>query len=329
MANVLTVASKELSDIVRGKRFILLVAVFGLVMTAAVVTTYLSQTSGTGQPGQIGLAQGFLGAAGYSLVSMMTYFAPIMGLALGFDVISGEREKGTLKITLAQPVFRDTVINGKFLAALGAVSLATVIVSLVEVGGSTLVLGITPSSEDILRLMLFMLFVILFAMTYYGIGAFLSTATKKTSQSVIIGVVLWAAFAFIIPIIAQLVASSLVPISFRPGGNSTFSPGSGFTPDSTYITAMRNRSSIIQMISSVSPNFHFSQIAQYVLGVYSSITMGPGGGGIGPGTGQTAQTTVSIIGSLGYTWPNILVLALATTITFVASYLLFTRQEIR
>ncbi|MCX8188678.1 MAG: ABC transporter permease [Nitrososphaeria archaeon] len=31
----------------------------------------------------------------------MSSFAPIIGLALGFDAISGEREKGTLKIVLA------------------------------------------------------------------------------------------------------------------------------------------------------------------------------------------------------------------------------------
>jgi len=324
MPDMFTVASKEFSDIVRGKRFLVLVVVFGLVMTAAVATTYLTGIQSVGQ--QVGQPLGFLGVAGRNLVTMMAYFAPIMGLALGVDAISGEKEKGTLKITLAQPVFRDTLINGKFLAALFAISSATLIASLVELGGSVLALGITPTGEDVARLMIFLLFSIIFAMTYYGIATFLSTVSRRTAQSVIIGVLLWAIFAFVISIIASTVANILVPISFSAfrGGNAT----AGLSPTElqTLQAEESARAAITASISSVTPNYHFSRIAQYILNIplYT-------GFGIGRGVlpGQTAETSVTVMQSLVSAWPNMLVLVLATALAFIASYAIFTRQEVR
>jgi len=320
MPDMFTVASKEFSDIVRGKRFLILVVVFGLVMTAAVATTYLTGIQAAGVPGRAGMARGFLGAAGINLATMVGYFAPIMGLALGFDAISGEREKGTLKVTLAQPVFRDTVINGKFLAALLAISLATGIASIVDIGGSVLVLGITPTVEDVARFMLFLLFSILFAMTYYGIAVFLSTVLKRTTQSVIIGVVLWAVFTFVIPIVSSLVAFAFMPIRgvFTPGQNRTQS-----REEMERLTEeLRKRTAITETINSVTPNHHFTRIAQSVLQAYAGM-------GMNPGAGQSVVRTVSITESLFSAWPNILVLTLTTVLAFIASYIVFTRQEIR
>ena len=312
MANVFTVASKEFSDIVRGRRFLILVVVFGLVMTAAMATVYLTVIQLVEQLGYA-MPRGFLGIAAFMLVSMMSYFAPIMGLALGCDSVSGEREKGTLKITLAQPVFRDTLINGKFLAALFAISLATLIASLVEIGSSVLVLGITPTGEDVARLMLFLLFSILFAMTYYGIAAFLSTVSKRTTQSVIIGVVIWAVFTFVIPVVATLVAFVLMPMRFTPGQSQE--------EMERFAEELRKRTAIMETINSVTPNHHFTRIANYILQAYAGM--------MSPGAGQPVVRTVSIIESLVSAGPNILVLTLTTVLAFIASYMLFTRQEVR
>jgi ABC-2 type transport system permease protein len=311
MPSTFTVALKEFSDIVKGRRFIILVVVFGLLLTVAIASVYLIVVQNI--PG-VAMPRGFLGRAAYTLVSMMSYFAPIIGLALGFDAISGEREKGTLKIVLAQPVYRDIVINGKFLAAFLAITLATSIASIVSIGGSILVLGVTPTTEEAARLALFVVFSILFAMTYYGIAILLSTISKRTTQSMIVGVVLWAIFSFVIPIIASLVAFTIRPIRFAQNITSP-------EERQRLIEEMRSRTAITETINSFTPNYHFSRIAQYILNVYAGIM-------IGPRTPANVRN-VSIIESLTSAWPNILVLVLVTAITFIASYMVFMRQEIR
>jgi|YelNatPaOPRAMG01_1025707.scaffolds.fasta_scaffold00722_29 ABC-2 type transport system permease protein len=323
MPSVFTVASKEFSDIVKSKRFLILITIFVLLVIVAQTTVYMSISSSR----QGALPRGFLGSAAYSLVTIMSYFAPIVGIALGFDIISGEREKGTLKIVLAQPIYRDMVFNGKFIAAFLAVSLAVLVASVVNVGGAIVALGITPSAEDIIRLSLFMIFSILFAMTYYAISAFLSTVSKRSSQSIIVGVILWATFVFIIPVLASLVASALVPISFRPQ-NITRTNMTTFRPPEMqqYTSQMMARAQITSLINSFTPNYHFTRLAEYVLGVYAGIGARVGGGVIiSPGSSASTSLAANLVSA----WPNILVLATVTVLLFIASYMLFTRQEIR
>jgi len=92
------------------------------------------------------------------------------------------------------------------------------------------------------------------------------------------------------------------------------------------VMAERARSAITTSISSVSPNYHFNRIAHYILNIplYT-------GFGMGPQTDQPGQTqtTTTVMQSLASAWPNMLVLTLATVLMFIASYMLFTRQEIR
>ncbi|MEM3826521.1 MAG: ABC transporter permease subunit [Nitrososphaeria archaeon] len=323
MPSVFTVASKEFSDIIKSKRFLILVTIFVLLVIVAQGTVYVSVSSST----QRALPRGFLGSIAYSLVTIMSYFAPIVGLALGFDVISGEREKGTLKIVLAQPIYRDMVFNGKFIAAFLSVSLAVLVSSVVNVGIAIVALGISPPPEDVVRLIIFMIFSILFAMTYYAISAFLSTATRRSSQSIIVGVILWAVFVFIIPVIASLVASALVPVSFTPQ-NITRSNATTFRPPEMqqYTSQMAARAQISSLINSFTPNYHFTSIAHYVLGVYAGA--GTIAGGRIP-TAPSSSASTSLVMNLFSAWPNILVLTTLTIVLFIASYTLFIRQEIR
>lgn len=301
MANVFTVASREFSEIVRSKRFLILIVIFGLVMIIPMVTIYVQIIQMMPDMPGVPMPVGFLGMMGFMLSSILSTFAPVMGVALGCDTISGEREKGTLKLVLAQPVFRDTVINGKFVAATSAVSLAVLITSLATIGVITTVIGVTPTAEEALRIALFLPFTVLFTMTYYGIAAFLSTTLKKTSQSVILSVTVWAVFTFVIPVIASFIAIMIAPPPFVPGQQGAEYDVAGYL-------------AVIETISSITPNYHFGKIGQYLLGLYAN---------------TPAQQEASIMSSLMHAGPNILVLVIVTALVFIASYIAFTRQEVR
>lgn len=45
----------------------------------------------------------------------MGIFGSLLGVLLGADAINRELSKGTIKVLLGHPVYRDQVINGKFL----------------------------------------------------------------------------------------------------------------------------------------------------------------------------------------------------------------------
>ena len=48
---------------------------------------------------------------------------PLLGIAFGFDAINGERSHRTLPRLVSQPIHRDEIINGKFVAGIGAIAL--------------------------------------------------------------------------------------------------------------------------------------------------------------------------------------------------------------
>ena len=303
MADMFAVASKEFSDMVRSRRFIILIVIFGLIMIIAMATIYV-QVRGS-------MPRMFVMMVYNILVPTLLYFAPVLGVALGCDTISGEREKGTLKLILSQPVYRDTVINGKFVAATSALSLAVLIASLMSIGASIMVIGVTPTAEETLRTALFLPFSILFTMTYYSIAAFISTISKKTSQSVILSIAVWAVFTFAVPVLASLIAFIIAPPYTAP---PTDDEGTG-----------RRFSAIVQMVSSITPNYHFNKIGEYLLTSHGFTVHTTPQGVVREDKWSYGSVTTCLICA----GPNILVLVIVTALVFIFSYITFTRQEVR
>ena len=106
--------NKEMTDHFRSKRILIVLALIGLTSFASlygalVITSYseveflflqLYTASGNSIP---------------SFVSFIALLGPFVGLALGFDDgIIGEKSERTLYRLTSQPIYRDSIINGKF-----------------------------------------------------------------------------------------------------------------------------------------------------------------------------------------------------------------------
>src|SRR5512137_2146323 len=64
----------------------------------------------------------------FSFVQFIGFFGPLIGIILGFDAINREKASRTLSKLASQPIFRDAIINGKFLA--GVVTIAIILVAI-------------------------------------------------------------------------------------------------------------------------------------------------------------------------------------------------------
>ena len=60
-----------------------------------------------------------------SFAMFISFLGPLLGIALGFDAINSEQNKGTLSRILSQPIHRDYLINAKFVAALIVIGIMT------------------------------------------------------------------------------------------------------------------------------------------------------------------------------------------------------------
>ena len=61
-----------------------------------------------------------------SFVAFLGFLVPLMAIGLGFDAVNGEHNRRTLSRILSQPIYRDALLFGKFLAGLGVIAISLV-----------------------------------------------------------------------------------------------------------------------------------------------------------------------------------------------------------
>ena len=91
----------------------------------------------------------------FSLATFLGFFGPLVGITLGFDSISGEYARGTLSRVLSQPIYRDSLINGKFFAGLTTVGVLWGSILLLVIGLGITLLGFPPNAEELWRMIIF------------------------------------------------------------------------------------------------------------------------------------------------------------------------------
>ncbi len=343
MANFVTVCKKELGDQLGSKRYIML---FILVIALSTLSAYQG-SSFIRNNSNASFMSIFSGSeTGFSFVSLMIYFGPIIGLALGFDAINKERSTGSLSVLLSQPIFRDSVLNGKFLAGVTALALLGGSTIGIMVGLAIPLLGFGPTLADIARISFFALFTILYLSFWLALSLLFSTAIKKTTSSVLAAISTWLAFAFVIAIVASLVANAVSPVSAPTGftvitipGNQTLPGGptggnfgnqTQFVPPSQNETSAftqqyQSRSTIESTIQSISPAYLYSEAASTILGTPSGSTSL----GFISGASGSPFRSLGTSQSIYSCWPQVTAIAVGMVACFVAAYMLFLRREIR
>jgi ABC-2 type transport system permease protein len=155
MKGLSAVLRKELADHFSSYRFIIL---FALIAMVSFITSYMAAINlregleGIAKPKFIFLMLFNSPGALFSMVQFVAFFGPLIGLVLGFDSINRERAHGTLIKIISQPIYRDAVINGKFLAGVMTISSMLLAIVLVISGFGLTLLGIVPGIEEIWRL---------------------------------------------------------------------------------------------------------------------------------------------------------------------------------
>ena len=76
-----------------------------------------------------------------SFVSFISFLVPLMAIGLGFDAVNGEYNRRTLSRILAQPIYRDALLFGKFLAGLATLAISLLALWLLVIGLGLLLVG--------------------------------------------------------------------------------------------------------------------------------------------------------------------------------------------
>lgn len=219
---VVTIARKEFFDHIRSHRFLFLFGILLLVVSMGVlsgtadyhtkVEQYNSmQKSISSSPGGESSLPAYLEylfvkpsmlLVFYKMSLLFVMIGGILGIAMGFDLVTREKESKSLKILLAHPMYRDEVINGKALGGIAAIALALIIV-LVLSFGILLVTGIVPEGSDFLFIFLFALATFLYISTCFALALLMSTVSEDSGKALIYSLVLFIVLTSLVPTVVS------------------------------------------------------------------------------------------------------------------------------
>jgi ABC-2 type transport system permease protein len=243
-----------------------------------------------------------------SFVAFLGFLIPIVAISLGFDVVNSEFNRRTMSRILAQPIYRDALLFGKFLA--GLITLAVVLTALwlLVIGLGILMLGLPPSTDEVLRGLAFLAAAIAYGGVWLALALLFSVMFRSAATAALAALAVWLLFAFFWQMLVPLVTMAIAP------------------PDAYDPYSLLHSVHVAMDASRLSPNTLFSETTLAFLDP-STRALGPvlatQAQGVIPGAPLPLSQSIILV------WPQLTGLLAAVIALFVVAYVLFQRQEIR
>ena len=319
MKGILTICRKELADHFSSTRFILL---FYLILMVSLVTAFIvgsglrDELKDVAKPTFVFLMLFTSPGKLFSLIQFIAIFGPLLGIVLGFDSINRERSARTLSKLISQPIYRDAVINGKFLAGLITIVIMLVSIVLMISGLGLLLIGVVPGPEEILRLLVYVVISIFYIGFWLGISILFSVGFRSVATSALAAIACWIFFSFFVAMGASVIADAISPV------------------DQTRAAA--NPELLIQneqtrkILSLFSPMSLYSESTTIILDplrktTQSILLMGP----MERLSISRFQNPLPFAESIYIVFPHLISLIAITMVFFAITYAVFMRQEVR
>ena len=316
MHGIKVILKKELADHFSSYRFTI---IFALIAMISLITAYMvglnirQELEGVAKPRFIFLMLFTAPGAIFSLVQFVAFFGPLVGLILGFDTINRERNEGTLSKLLSQPIYRDVVINAKFLSGVVLITIMMVSIVLVTTGLGLIIMGIVPGLEEIWRIIFYLIISIFYISFWLGVAILFSILFRSTATSALASLAVWIFFSFFVSIGANILADAL----------------SG-DPSQTNAEAAMNQAKIVKAFQLISPMELYTDATAAIIdpmrkSTRSFVTVGP----LENLSMSRFSGPLPLSQSILIVIPYIISLVAITIICFAVSYTVFMRQEIR
>src|SRR5581483_6095159 len=114
-----------------------------------------------------------------------------ISIGLGFDAVNGEQNRRTLSRILSQPIYRDALLFGKFLAGLATLSVSLIALFLLVIGLGLLLLGVPPSTEELTRGLMFLIITIAYAGVWLALSMLFSTVFRSAATAALVALGIW------------------------------------------------------------------------------------------------------------------------------------------
>lgn len=300
---------KEMADHIRSRRFLIVLALIALTSCASIYGALSSLSDAVAADSDFIFLKLFTlsGSSIPSFVSFIGLLGPFVGLTLGFDAINREKSEGTLNRLMSQPIYRDAIINAKFLAGAAIICMMVFSMGLLIGAVGLLVIGIPPVGEELGRVIVFLVFTAVYICFWLALSIMFSVVCRHGATSAMLGIALWIFFALFMSLVVNIVSNVLYPV------------------DGTSAKAILNNYECQLNLNRLSPYYLYSEAVSTIMdpSVRSTNLILP----------QQLSGAITGYLSLGQSvllvWPHMTGLLALTVLIFALSYIAFMRKEIR
>jgi len=135
----------------------------------------------------------------------------LFAMLLGFDSVSGEKERGTLRLSFANALPRHIYIIGKLTGTFLALTISITVA--MAIGALLLpLMGIKLSGDEWLRLFIIIITGLLYFGVFLTMSFLVSSLTHRSANSFLILLVVWVLCIHIVPRISVLLAARSVDV---------------------------------------------------------------------------------------------------------------------
>jgi ABC-type transport system involved in multi-copper enzyme maturation permease subunit len=138
-------------------------------------------------------------------------------ILLGFEAVSGEKERGTLRLILSNPVGRLRLLTGKYLAIILSAAIALLVGLLVSLVVIAVFLPGVLSLPNLARIAFLFVLALTYLSLFAFLGLFFSALILRSSLVLLVLLAFWIFFAFFIPDTSGIIAQkfSKVPSEYE------------------------------------------------------------------------------------------------------------------
>ena len=309
LAGAGTVMMKELGDNLSSTRMRLLELLVFLTGAGAVFATIGEVREVVGEDPFVFLRI-FTTSKGETLPSFAAFLGfliPIVSIALGFDSVNSEFNGKTMSRILAQPIYRDALLFGKFMAGLTTLAVMLTALWLFVIGLAIFMLGLPPGTEEVLRGFAFLIAAIAYGGVWLGLAMLFSVQFRSAATAALASLAVWLLFAFFWNMVVTVITPIIAPVD-------------PYNPMSVLYTV-----EVGQALSRLSPNTLFAETTMAVLN--------PATRSLGLVLQSQMQGAISgplpFSESVALVWPQVTGLLASVIGLFTVAYVMFQRQEVR
>lgn len=167
--------------------------------------TTITQGSELGNP--VNLKRG-----GFDLAFVVVFLLPIFILAISYDMLSSEHERGTLAMVLSHPISLKRLMTSK------VISRALIILGVVVLGGlaALMIAGSDLSaSETWVRFTLWLAATLLYSLFWFALAVLVNAIGRNSATNGLVLAGIWLSLVAVVPTLVSVVATSVYPAPSR------------------------------------------------------------------------------------------------------------------